>query len=140
MNIRFNPCALFVITALFIGCASPSKFVKGFLGISVENLRNQKEGRFSTALEIPYNECYAKALLVLKDMKVEVFVEDKKNRCIGASKFDGVFPYCLSATEVGVFFEYKDELSTRIDVVSKNHRLAEFVLDKIQSKFNAKAG
>ena len=115
-------------------CAPSLKIARGFLGVSVDSLRNQTEGRFSTVCNVSYHDCYVKTLAICKDMKADVFVQREKERGIGASHFNSVFSNCLDATGVGIFFDPVSPGATRIDVVSCNSRLSEFMSEELTAK------
>lgn len=115
-------------------CAPSLKLARGFLGISVDSLRNQTRGRFSAVCNASYHDCFTKTVALCKDMKADVFVQSEKERSIGASHFNSVFSDCLDATDVGIFFDPVSPGATRIDVVSSNSRLSEFVSEELTAK------
>lgn len=130
--------AIAVLLFAFSGCASEKTFAKGFIGIpSVDNLRVRTEGRFSGEFDMPYSQCFNKAILVVKGLKAEIFHKNINDGSIGADKFDVSFPKCLDATELGIFITKETPGKTKIDVVSKNSELSEFVFKQIYSKLKS---
>ena len=134
-KIAFISAVIFA-AQLFLGCASPKEYVRGVLGISVQGLKHQKEGRYSLQCDLKYKDCYDKVLTKIKKLNALVFLENKKEYSIGASNFNSAFPRCLDATEVGIFFETR-ETQTKIDVASKNYHLAKFIHDELLSELGS---
>ncbi len=124
-------------SAVFCSCATPSQIARSFLGVSVESLRNRTEGRFSVACAGSYHDCFTKTRQMIAGLKADIFVEDEKGRVIGASGFAQVFPDCLDATDVGIFFDTSNPKTTTIAVISRNSRLSRFVSENLASKLGA---
>lgn len=131
---------LIFMIIFFTGC-SPIGVVRGFIGIRIDHL-NRYEHRYSSTYNINDEKAYNRLLLYFKDDEY-VFVYSKKyNKAIYARGFDNLFSPSIDTTDVGFFFTKVNDDAVRIEVVSFNHELAQFldmeiiktiVLDKIES-------
>lgn len=120
-----------LILFLIFGHIDPMELTEQIIGISTKSLEEEQIGRESKVFNCNYNFCYDKTLEVLKEMKVYVFLKNKKEHYIVAMNFDKIFKKCINTTEVGIFFKEMENKQTKIDITCDNLNLSKFASNEI---------
>lgn len=119
---------LFLMLTVGSGC-SLNEIKRDFLGITYDYVKGA-EKKYTMILDKDISYCFDKIEESLKRMQAKVYQMDKKRNFIIAYKFNKVFK-CIDTTEVGVLMTPLEQNKTQIDIYSRNHELAEFVLAEL---------
>lgn len=128
---------IFLLVSIF--SCSPIEMGKRIAGTSIEALEKEKEGRFSRISPQNLPDSYAFTVNILKSRYICIYLENEEEGYLVAMGFDRIFPRCINTTEVAFFFKEVDENQTRIDVVSFNRELAQFVSRLLFEKLEKEA-
>lgn len=105
--------AVFIFCVLiYSGCTTLENTAKGIVGISTRELEENRINAVKKVFASGYDDCYAKVLGILRDIKAYVYAEDKKNNLIA------VYISESDTTPVGVYLKKIDELNTQVEISS----------------------
>ena len=130
---------LLVFLSPIVSACSPIKMAKRVAGTSAEALEKEEEGRFSFIFLRNLPDSYAATKKILKEKQVTIYLENEEEKYLVAMGFDRLFPRSINTTEVGIFFQEKDDDETQIDVVSFNRDLAQFGYKLLSEQNNHQA-
>ena len=122
---------LVFITFFFISSCAVLDYPKRISGYSITNFEKEQVGRFSFNSSLEPKKAYNKCNLFLFENNLQTNFKSDKKLYVVASKFTLIYEYTLDSTEVAFFVYKTDDNKSKIDVVSNNSRLAEFVYDKL---------
>lgn len=117
---------------LFSGCARVKETTKSFLGVSTQILENCRKDAVKETFQCGYDDCYALALNVLKQMKAYTYSKDKAKGLIA------VYVSEEDTTPVGVFFTALDQQRTQLEVCSPSSSAKEYIAMRLFSQIGLK--
>ena len=119
---------IFVYFLFFLGC-SPFEFSR-LLGAGTKVFKEQGKV-YSKTFDKDFFSCYKQITRGLKEMNASAYRGSRKQGFLVVNGFNQAFIQCDRATEVAIFFIESDKLKTKVEVVSFNYSLAEFVASKL---------
>jgi len=113
------------------GCSGLSRMGDYIAGTYVTQPPEGTPGRYIEMIDLPYEECYEKALVTVKKIGVSVRHASKKKGTILAWYFDKIYDKCIDTTKVTIYFKEITPQKTQVDVACGNYHLAEFAAERI---------
>jgi uncharacterized protein YjhX (UPF0386 family) len=104
------------------------------MGTSVRALNDARAKGRNQVFDYDYETCYKRVILILKEMKVQIYLQSLKDKRIVAMNFEGV----NKTTEVGFFFEEVTPKITKVEISCLNTWALESVSEKIFSALKGK--
>ncbi len=131
--------ALGALIVLLAAC-TPAEMFRRTVGISIESLEKEEEGRYAGLVEADFAESYSALLEVLEEKELYIYLDLPGKRYLVAMSFDRLFPRCGDTTEVGFFFREEEPGLTRLEVVSLNRELALSVAEMVFEEIDLREG
>jgi hypothetical protein len=122
----------FLILTSFIGCASVKELGKKIWGSSTEALEEARKDGLKKTVNLDYETSFDKITDILKELKCQMYIKDKRRHIIVAINFQGP----KDTTEVGLFFAEKDSDQTEIELSSISSSILNYAAEKIFSQID----
>lgn len=125
---RFSLVAIcWLVSSVFLGCATVKEISKGFMGVSTQVLDQKRKDALKKSFALGYNDCYAKVkgILNLKDKEAYIYAEDPKKKMIA------VYLSSTDTTPVGIFFTEQAGPNTLIEISSSSIYAKEEIANRI---------
>ncbi len=132
---------IFVSFIFLLQSCAVLDYPKRVAGYSIANFEKEQDGRFSFVSGLEPKKAYNKCNLFLFENKIQTNFKNDKKMYVVASKFSLIYEYTLDSTEVAFFVSEADDNGAdiegvsnsraKIEVISNNSRLANFVYDKL---------
>ena len=101
---------VFVLSLMLGGCASGSFNLQSLAGINISDLEHARSSGKEMTVPLSYDAAYDKVMEIIRDNKLTVFREGRKQGYIVVIGF----PKQETTTRVGIFFDRVDDGSTKI--------------------------
>ena len=109
------------------GCATIADVPRGFLGVSIRVLEENRKDALSEKFTCDYNTCYENVKETLKRIGAYTYASDAKKQLLA------VYVSTDDTTPVGLFFTRLDASNTQIEVSSPSTYAKELIFSKVFS-------
>ena len=122
------------------GCVSLEHLPEHIAGTYVRQPEEGTAGHYTKTFKMPYQICYDKAVVALKEMGASIRYENKRKKEILAWYFDKIYDKCIDTTKVTISFEEITPQKTKVHVACGNYGLAKFASTELFNRLPDRGG